>query len=57
MDFDTIEEGEDKGPLPEHDIDNDSRIRAHDEHENTESGIIVRPFLGRYLSLSLLIYF
>ncbi|KIL54825.1 hypothetical protein M378DRAFT_91869 [Amanita muscaria Koide BX008] len=40
MELDTIEEGEDEGPLPEHDIDDD-RSRAHDEHENTESRLIV----------------
>jgi hypothetical protein len=33
-----------------------TRSRPHDEHENTESGLIVRPFHGRYLSLDLLIY-
>ena len=33
-----------------------TRSRAHNEHENTESGLIVRPFRGRYLSLDLLIY-
>ena len=33
-----------------------TRSRAHDEHENTESGLIVHPFHARYLSLDLLIY-
>ena len=67
MELDIIEE-EDNGPLPENDIDDDSgayqgssggratRSRAHGEHENTESGLIVCPFHGRYLSLDLLIY-
>ena len=67
MELNIIEE-EDESPLPENDIDDDSgayqgssgrrasRSHAHDEHENTESGLIVCPFHGRYLSLALLIY-
>ncbi|KIL58501.1 hypothetical protein M378DRAFT_170490 [Amanita muscaria Koide BX008] len=38
LELDIIEE---ESPLPEHDIDDDSPSRAHDEHENTESGLIV----------------
>ena len=71
MELDIIEEEEDDGPLPEDDIDDDSgayrgssgrrattsrpatRSRGN---ENTESELIVSPFLGRYLLLGLLIY-
>jgi len=71
MELDNIEEEEDDGPLPEDDIDDDSGAyqgssgrRATTGHpatrtredENTESELIVRPFLGRYLLLDLLIY-
>jgi len=71
MELDIIEEEEGDGPLPEDDIDNDSGAyqgssggRATTSHpaarsredENTESELIVRPFLGRYLLLGLLIY-
>ena len=72
MKLDIINEDEDEGSLPEDDIDNDlgayhgsadgkatttypaTRSRAHDEHD---SELIVRPFLRRYLSLGLFIYF
>ena len=33
-----------------------TRRRARDEHENTESELMVRPVLGRYLSLAMLIH-
>ena len=32
-----------------------TRNRAHDEHEHTESDLTVRLFLGRYLSLGILL--
>jgi len=70
MELDIIEEEEDDSPLPEDDIDDDSgayqgssggRATSHPatrsrEDESTESELIVRPFLGRYLLLGLLIY-
>jgi hypothetical protein len=70
MELDPIEE-EDYGPPPEDDIDDGSgayqgssggrattsypATRSR-EHGITESGLIVRPFLGQYLSLGFLIY-
>ena len=72
MELDIIEEDEeDDGPLNEDDNDDDSGAyqgssggRATTSHpatrsrkdENTESELIVRPLLGRYLLLGLLIY-
>ena len=71
MELDIIEEEEDEGPLPEDNIDDDSGVyqgssggRATTSHPatrsreygTTESGLMVRLFLGRYLSLGLLIY-
>ena len=69
MELDIIDE-EDVSPLPEDDIDDDSgtyrgssggkattsypATRSR-EDENTESDLIVRPFLGRYSLLGLLI--
>jgi hypothetical protein len=71
MEFDTIKEKANKGPLPEHDIDDGSEsyqgssgggaatgrpmTRAHGRHENTEFDLMVRAFPCRYLSLGLLI--
>jgi hypothetical protein len=71
MELDIIEEEEDDGPLPEDDIGDDSgayhgssggrattsypATRSR-EDENTESDLIVRLFLDRYLLLGLLIY-
>jgi hypothetical protein len=70
MELDIIEEGEDDSPSPEEDVDDDSgaywgssggrattsypATRSR-EDENTESDLIVRPFLGRYSLLGLLI--
>jgi hypothetical protein len=71
MELDIVEEEEEDGPLPEDDIEDDSGAyqgssggRATTSHpathsredENTESELIVRLFLGRYLLLGLLIY-
>ena len=71
MELDIIEEEEDDGLLPEGDIDDDSvayhgssggrTTTSHPatrsrEDENSESELIVRPFLGQYLLLRLLIY-
>ena len=73
MELEIIEEEEDDGPLPEDDIVDDSGVyhgssggRATSypatgtrsrEDENTESDLIVRPLLDRYLLLGLHIYF
>jgi hypothetical protein len=67
MELDIIEEEENDGPLPEDDsgaYQGSSGGRAITSHpatrsredENTESELIVRPFLGQYLLLGLLIY-
>ena len=71
MELDIIEEEEEDGPLPEDVIGDDSgayqgssggwATTSHPatrsrEDENTESELIVRPFLGRYFFLGLLIY-
>jgi len=74
MELDVIPEEEDKGPLPEDDVDDGSgafrgssgtdisskvpttRSRATTSHEATESGLMVRPIPGRFLSVGSLIY-
>jgi hypothetical protein len=64
MQLDTIEEEQDDGPSPEDDIDDSTGAhrpmtlrRDRNSHRNTESELIVHPFIGRYRSRSSLIHF